>query len=58
MTAAELQEAVNKWLDIYRHYRPREALDYMTPAEVKAHIKSKGGRVETHFIPAHSSRLE
>jgi transposase len=26
-------------------------------AEVKAYIKSKGGRFETHFIPAHSSRL-
>jgi transposase InsO family protein len=33
MTAAELQDMANKWLDKYRHYRPHEALDYMTPAE-------------------------
>jgi transposase len=29
---------------------------HKTP-EVKAYIKSKGGRFETHFIPTHSSRL-
>jgi putative transposase len=36
MTAAELQEAANKWLDKYHYYRPHEALDYMTPAEFSA----------------------
>jgi putative transposase len=33
MTAAELKEMADKWLDKYHYYRPHEALDYMTPAE-------------------------
>jgi transposase InsO family protein len=36
MTAAELQETADKWLDKYHHYRPHEALDCMTPAEFSA----------------------
>jgi transposase InsO family protein len=29
----ELLYVVNNRPDVYRHYRPYEALDYMTPAE-------------------------
>jgi transposase InsO family protein len=36
MTAAELQESANKWLDKYHYYRPHEAPGYMTPAEFSA----------------------
>jgi hypothetical protein len=33
MTAAELQETADKWLDKHRYYRPHEAPGCMTPAE-------------------------
>jgi hypothetical protein len=36
MTAAELQESANKWLDKYRYYQPHEAPGCMTPAEFSA----------------------
>jgi transposase InsO family protein len=36
VTAAELQETADKWLDKYHHYRPHEAPGCMTPAEFSA----------------------
>jgi transposase InsO family protein len=38
MPAAELQEAADKRLDKYRHYRPHEAPGCMTPAEFSARM--------------------
>ena len=33
---AELREAVVRWLHVYNHVRPHEALSWMTPAEKRA----------------------
>ncbi|MDR2900561.1 MAG: integrase core domain-containing protein, partial [Treponema sp.] len=33
MNATETMAVVNDWLDKYHHYRPHEALDFLTPAE-------------------------
>jgi putative transposase len=35
-TRAEAIEQIDAWIDFYRHERPHQALDYLTPAEFRA----------------------
>ncbi|MDR2536597.1 MAG: hypothetical protein LBD29_11270 [Treponema sp.] len=36
MNVGELREVVDSWLDKYHFYRPKEALNFLTPAEFSA----------------------
>jgi transposase InsO family protein len=36
MNASELRKAVDSWLDKYHFYRPRDSLNFLTPAEFSA----------------------
>lgn len=39
MTVEELQEEIDRWLKKYHHYRPHEALGFLTPDEFAAKFK-------------------